>query len=278
MGVKVTEEMWADARRRYEIGEKIGYGQIAQILDCSKNLVVRRAKAEGWQKRLHATPFANRHAAVVSPKVTDRAVHEEVRGVHVYEPPLPNDVPQRAAVPSTTPVAAEVSAARAPVSAPGEIVVPNHLNDEEREAYVREVIRQRQAELDVVHRKEISALKRQVYGAVQKAGTKEAPGAALAAQRAVSAMLAVQAGEIEVESRRVQLEWGRLVGQPVMRPAPAKIIVHQRKGVAFGKPNDEASIERRAAAADRNEAVARARALLAEEDTWIAAGNLPQEG
>jgi hypothetical protein len=41
---KITDEQWVKARRRYETEPGLGLGKVAQLLDCSKSLVARKAR------------------------------------------------------------------------------------------------------------------------------------------------------------------------------------------------------------------------------------------
>jgi hypothetical protein len=110
-----------------------------------------------------------------------------------------------------------------------EVRVPDGLDEIEREEFVKAAIVARQRAINARHLKEMNAARSKLYESLKKAGTKEGPGAALAAQRNVAALLALQQGEMDAELQRVNLEVAEFVGKP-LKPPPCRIIVHVREG------------------------------------------------
>jgi hypothetical protein len=47
---KITDELWVEARRRYETEPDLGSGKVAQLLDVLKSLVARKVREGKWQK------------------------------------------------------------------------------------------------------------------------------------------------------------------------------------------------------------------------------------
>ncbi|CAB3783385.1 hypothetical protein [Pararobbsia alpina] len=242
---KITDEQWAEARKRYESEPGLGLGKIAQTLDCSKSLVARKAREGKWQKDIGVPTQVHPTAREREAKVTESAVPSPTQAVHVNG--------AEASTPSAR-VAAEVFVP--PTAAPGgslnltppakgalsdvpppqpsayadEIRVPDGLDDVEREAFVAAAIVARQRAINARHLKEMQAARSKLYESLKKAGTKEGPGAALAAQRNITALLALQQGEMDAELQRVKLEVHEFVGKP-LKPTPCRIVVHLSPGV-----------------------------------------------
>lgn len=81
---KVTDEQWAEARKRYETEPGMGLGKIAQVLDCSKSLVARKAREGRWQKDVGVPGKVHKGASPSDSKLTQNAVHSATLspGVH----------------------------------------------------------------------------------------------------------------------------------------------------------------------------------------------------
>lgn len=107
--------------------------------------------------------------------------------------------------------------------------MPAGLDEWEREEFVKAAIVARQRSINARHLKELNAARSKLYESLRKAGTKEGAGAAISAQRNVTAMLALHKGEMEAELQRVKLEVHEFIGKPV-KPTPCRIIVHVREG------------------------------------------------
>ncbi|RDU95173.1 hypothetical protein [Trinickia dinghuensis] len=244
MVAKITPEQWAAARKRYETEEKVGYGQIANALDCSRNLVVRKAKEERWQKCLDVAPTANRHAAVSDPNVTESAVRGEARSADVYTKPEMNrpESPARA------------SSATLAVERP---VFANHADEL---AWIEQQVAERQKLLMQRHEKEMTALRTAMYDALKKVNQKGIGEAARGAETISRAMDRAHKMEMEHEANRTRIELGAYYGSP--GPRPCVIVVHQREGVQFRGDNDSESIDARVRAIR----LAEARRLVAEAD------------
>lgn len=245
---KITDEMWADARRRYETEPGVGYGKIAQLLDCSKSLIARKAREGRWQKGIGVAVQVPNGVSPSVAKVTESAVHSPTQApsVHAAEP---STSPSRAVAGAFAPagVTTDVTACNQGVTtdvSPGVgtfhipspssayadgIQIPDELDSFEREEYVKQAIVARQRAINARHLKEMAAARSKLYESLKKAGTKEGPSAALAAQRNVAAMLALQEGEMDAELQRVKLEVHEFVGKP-LKPTPCRIVVHTVPG------------------------------------------------
>jgi hypothetical protein len=117
---KITEEQWAAARKRYETEPGLGYGTLAQAFDCSKNLVARKAKEQGWQKGIGVLVQVHAKASDGNPKFTESAGASDAQAVHVYAEPTENRVAGAALSASSPPAHSaqpEKSSKAAPASA-----------------------------------------------------------------------------------------------------------------------------------------------------------------
>jgi len=227
---KITDEQWEAARKRYESEPGLGLGKIAQLLDCSKSLVARKAKEGKWQKDIGVPMQVHPTAREREAKVTESAVPGPTQAVHV-NPGGASTQPGR--------VAADVYVAPAAQSNDyaDEIRIPDGLDELDREAFVAAAIVARQRQINAKHIRELTAARSKLYESLRKAGTKEGLGAATASQRNVAALLALQKGEMAAELQRVRLEVAEFVGKP-LKPTPCRIVVHLHPGEQLvpGKP------------------------------------------
>lgn len=111
---RMSAEDWQRARIAWESEPTASYAQIAVSFGVSKALVGRKAKGDGWQKRLDASTAANRAHEIAASQFTHSAVQspEQTSGVDASRAqirPAPPEVP--AGVPAEQArVAAEASA------------------------------------------------------------------------------------------------------------------------------------------------------------------------
>lgn len=243
---KITDEQWVEARKRYETEPGLGFGKIAQVLDCSKSLVARKAREGKWQKDIGVPNQVHLTARERQAKVTESAVPSPTLSPHVYAPDAgvsPSRVvsgvfmSQTAAQGMTTdvnPGGGTIQTASQSTAYADEMQVPDGLGEWEREEFVKAAIVARQRSINARHLKELNAARSKLYESLKKAGTKEGPGAALSAQRNVAALLALHQGEMDAELQRVRLEVAEFVGKP-LKPTPCRIIVHVREGVSLLK-------------------------------------------
>ena len=243
---KVTNQEWESARKRYETEPGLGLGKIAQALDCSKSLVARKAREGKWQKDVGVPDQVHPTVHERQTKVTENAMPSPARSPDVYAPDAavsPSRVvsgvftPQTAAQGMTTDVnhgVGTVQTASQSTAYADEMQAPDGLDEWEREEFVKAAIVARQRSINARHLKELNAARSKLYESLRKAGTKEGTGAAISAQRNVTAMLALHRGDMEAELRRVRLEVHEFVGKPV-KPTPCRIIVHLREGVSLLK-------------------------------------------
>ncbi|CAD6514095.1 hypothetical protein LMG28727_00837 [Paraburkholderia kirstenboschensis] len=217
---KITDEAWAGARERYETEPGLGLGKIAQLLDCSKNLVARKAKERGWQKGIGVPVQVHGNAAPSDSKVTGNPVHPATRAPYVYAPE-PSTAPSRVAADVFVPPAAAQTPAPSYADDP---TIPEGLDAAEREDFVKAAILARQKAINARHVHETKAARSQVYAAMKKVGTEGGAGAALAVMRIVQALRNVQDAEMEAELERVRLSLSEFAGKP-KGPMPARVTV-----------------------------------------------------
>jgi hypothetical protein len=219
---KITDEQWEAARKRYETEPGMGLGKIAQVLDCSKSLVARKAREGKWQKDIGVPNQVHPTARERDANFTESAVPRAAQAVHV-----------NGAEASTQPsrVVSDVYVAPSAQSTAysDEMRVPADLDEVEREEFIKRAIVARQRAINARHLKEMQAARSKLYESLKKAGTKEGAGAALASQRNVAALLALQQGEMDAELQRVRLEVAEFVGKP-MKPMLCRIVVHLQPG------------------------------------------------
>jgi len=230
---KITDEQWADARKRYETEPGLGLGKIAQVFDCSKSLVARKAREGKWQKDFGVPNQVHPTAREREAKVTESAVPSETQAVHV-NPGEASTRPSRvvADVFVSPGAAPGVQSDRTPPQSTAyadEIQVPADLDEAGREEWVKQAIVARQRSINGRHLKELNAARSKLYESLKAAGSKEGAGTALASQRNVAAMLALQQGEMDAELQRVRLEVAEFVGAP-LKPAACRIVVHMMAG------------------------------------------------
>jgi hypothetical protein len=239
---KITDEQWAEARKRYESEPGLGLGKIAQVLDCSKSLVARKGREGKWQKDQGVPNQVHPTAREREAKVTESAAPRATQAVHVNgakASTCPGRVVADVFVPPTgsqgvttdvTPGVGMVPTPSQSTAYADEMQVPDGLDEWEREEFVKTAIVGRQRAINARHLKELNAARSKLYESLKKAGTKEGPGAALAAQRNVAALLALQQGEMDAELQRVKLEVNEFVGKP-LKPTPCRIVVHLVPGM-----------------------------------------------
>ncbi|MGY6161858.1 hypothetical protein [Paraburkholderia strydomiana] len=254
---KITDEQWVAAKTRYETEPGLGYGALAQTLDCSKNLVARKAKEQRWQKSIEACLATARNGRAIGSKVTESAVHPATRAPSVYSNPVPESAPLAAGAAVADQVVVGATAAS---PALGDISMPDGLDPAEQEAFIRAVVIRRQTELNAVHRKELRAVKAQLYRAINGASEKGGGAATLSVLRAVQAMQNAQKLELEREIERVKLECAVFAGAP-LKPQPVRILVHCIPGMRIGGDGEtpDAAVKRiygpNAAAVEKNEVI-----------------------
>lgn len=226
---KLTTEQWHEARRAWETDPNASYATIAAKFLISKALVGQRAAAEKWQKGIGVAPH---------PKDTTAQVHSEKlqdspstsHASAAVDAPMPSN--------STARVVADVFVPPLgvkPINTPGtndyadEIRIPDGLDEVDREAFVAAAIVARQRQINAKHIRELTAARAKLYGAIKGTATKEGPAQALASQRNIAALLALQQGEMDAELQRVRLEVAEFVGKP-LKPTPCRIVVHMLPG------------------------------------------------
>lgn len=236
---RVSDEDWRAVRLRWENGE-VSVKQIADSIEVSKSLVMKRKAAERWQLRIGVPPVPVGGAAQANSKVT------EIAGVSGRQaPPVPGhhsdthaSHAESGSVVSGVFVASGVTTNVTPAEPvyADELQVPENLDEWEREAWIKAAIVRRQKVINARHLKELQAVRSQLYAAIKQITVKGGAGIALAAERSINGLLKVQAGEMEAELQRVKLEVSEFVGKP-LKPTPARIHVHMQPGVRIGAPD-----------------------------------------
>jgi hypothetical protein len=225
----LSPDEMTEARRLYE-REGWGYGRIAAKFSVSKPTV--QGWAKNWQRDFGVAPLpAGKNAEegkvpdVGNPKVTGNAVPSETQAGYAYAGES-STRPAHVVAEAFVPLTAEKGVKTTPLNDyADEMQVPAGLDEWEREEFVKAAIVGRQRSINARHLKEMQAARSKLYESLKKAGTKEGPAAALAAQRNVAALLALQQGEMDAELQRVKLEVAEFVGKP-LKPTPCRIIVH----------------------------------------------------
>lgn len=184
---KITDEMWAEARKRYETEPGLGLGKIAQLLDCSKSLVARKAREGRWQKGIGIPAQVWNGALAREAKVTENAVHSPTQGVHVNASE-PYTRPSHAVADTSAPSAPSSGRSSALYSLPElpENIEPDSMAAADFYRAAGKVIVRRQSE---GHAAELAALRNDFVKEMRAAGKE---GTAASARRHKELMLATE--------------------------------------------------------------------------------------
>lgn len=214
---KITDEQWADARKRYETEPGLGLGKIAQLLDCSKSLVARKAKEGKWQKDIGVPNQVWKGVEASEAKVTESAVPRATQAVHV-----------NGAEGSTQParVVSDVYVAPSAPGVPADGVAdrPEFTNGVDELAWIEEQVSIREKSILARHAVELKALTNSIYDAARKTGKSEMGAASRAANQLSQALERKQKMEREHCAMQTRIELGAHYGAG---PRPAVIVVHQ---------------------------------------------------
>jgi transposase-like protein len=228
----LSPDEMAEARRLYE-KEGWGYGRIASKYSVSKPTV--QGWAKNWQRDYGVAPLlagknadAGAGATAAQPKVTGNAVPSETQAGYTYPGDGMTSPGRDVAGVFVSPAGRRVESTPRNDYA-DEMQVPADLDDWGREAFVAAAIVARQRQINAKHIRELTAARAKLYGAIKGTATKEGPAQALASQRNIAALLALQQGEMDAELQRVKLEVAEFVGRP-LKPQPCRIVVHLRAG------------------------------------------------
>jgi hypothetical protein len=228
---KITDEQWTEARKRYETEPGLGLGKIAQVLDCSKSLVARKAREGKWQKDIGVPHQVHPTGKAKDSIFTENARGRDVQAVHVY-PGEASTQTARVVADVFVPPTAERGVESTPLPTyADDPTIPEGLDAEEREAFVKAAILARQQAINARHLHETKAVRSLVYAAIKKVDKDGGAAAALAALRIVQALRHMQDSELETELERVRLALGEFHGKP-KGPTPCRItVVLEKKGV-----------------------------------------------
>jgi hypothetical protein len=214
---KITDVQWADARKRYETEPGLGLGKVAQLLDCSKSLVARKAREGRWQKDIGVPSQVHPTAREREAKVTENAVPSETQAVHVNAAKTSNS-PSR--------VMADVYVAPAASGVPADSVAdrPEFTNGVDELAWIEVQVSIREKAILARHATELRALTNSIYDAARKTGKSEMGAASRAANQLSQALERKQKMEREHCAMQTRIELGAHYGAG---PRPAVIVVHQ---------------------------------------------------
>jgi hypothetical protein len=233
---RVSEEDWKAARRRWESDATYSYAQVADSLGVSKPLVGKRSKAEGWVKDSVRGDNPAKAGVGSDPKLTQVARDPGVSAPTVDGGQVRFQAPGDAA-------AAQASSE---MPAMPERPVFAHAG-EEREWIERQVAERQDALVDKFD-KEIKALTGKVYEAVRKAGSEGGWDAARSADKLAMTLERTQRMTLANEAMRTRRQLGEFCG---VGPRACIIVVHVMPGFSLDGSNDDASMARRAEAAER---------------------------
>ena len=214
---KITDDQWAEARKRYESEPGLGLGKIAQVLDCSKSLVARKAKEGKWQKDIGVPTQVHPTAREREAKVTESAVPSQTQTVHVNAAESPV---------SRSRVVADVYVAPTTPSGPADGVAdrPEFTNVVDELAWIEAQVSIREKAILERHAVELRALTNSIYDAARKTGKAEMGAASRAANQLSQALERKQKMEREHCAMQTRIELGAHYGAG---PRPAVIVVHQ---------------------------------------------------
>lgn len=221
---KISDEQWAAVRKRYESEPGLGYGALAQSLDCSKNLVARKAKEQHWQKSIEASLATAKNGRAIGSKVTESAVHAATRAPSVYSNPAAESPPQPVRVLSRDSTA---SASQSEV-----LDRPPFASWEREVEWIEQQVVARQRALMERHERELRALTAAIYDGLKKIDKKGIGEASRAANALSTALQRKHAMELGHEAARTRIELGVLHG--ASGPRPARIVVHMVPGAKIG--------------------------------------------
>ncbi|MFM0088943.1 hypothetical protein PQR46_18710 [Paraburkholderia sediminicola] len=218
---RITDEEWAEARRIYETTPGMGLGKIAsQVLDCSKNLVVRKSQEQGWQKTQDAARATGKTGQVLHSNLTESATRTTTQAVHVSDPAPPVSPVALGRVVSDVYVAPSAPGVRAD----GIAVRPEFTNGVDELAWIEEQVSIREKAILERHAVELRALTNSIYDAARKTGKAEMGAASRAANQLSQALERKQKMEREHCAMQTRIELGAHYGAG---PRPAVIVVHQ---------------------------------------------------
>lgn len=223
---KLTPEQWAEARREWEMNPTASYASVAGKFLISKALVGQRAASEKWQRGIGVASHPKDTTAQGNSGNLQDCPSTRPMDARLDASDSPNTRPAHVVAEAFVPPTAEKTPAN---DYADEIRVPAGLDELDREEFVKAAIVARQRAINARHLKELNAARSKLYESIRKAGTKEGAGNALASQRNIAALIALQAAEMDAELQRVKLEVAEFVGKP-MKPTPARIVVHMQSG------------------------------------------------
>lgn len=214
---KITDEQWAEARKRYESEPGLGLGKIAQVLDCSKSLVARKAREGKWQKDFGVPNQVHPAGKAKDSNFTESAVPSPTQAVHVNAAESPVS-PSR--------VVSGVYVAPSAMGFPTHGVAdrPKLTNGVDELAWIEEQVSTREKAILERHAVELKALTNSIYDAARKTGKAEMGAASRAANQLSQALERKQKMEREHCAMQTRIELGAHYGAG---PRPAVIVVHQ---------------------------------------------------
>lgn len=147
----ISEEQWKEARILWESDDKISYGDVAKKLSISKQAVGKKAKVEGWQRKMNLQKVAAEAYRQADRKSVEADLSRETFAASPSKGASGVDVPTKKEVP--------------PESVEAEPVDASLMTSEERAE--AEAVRKR-AEILARHRQEAMTARANIYASMQK--------------------------------------------------------------------------------------------------------------
>jgi hypothetical protein len=160
--VVITKDQWGIARTQWENDPLVSYADIAESLGTSRQTVKQHADRNEWQRRLDLQAVSDRAHAQADSKFTYSAVESPEQSEPVYA--NPSEIGSRPPVRPSLPV------------------VPAGVSPEVAQAAVASAAVDQRAEVLTTHRKELRAVRSQVYGAMKTADIEAAKRAKIIAE------------------------------------------------------------------------------------------------
>jgi hypothetical protein len=201
--VSISDEQWEVARLQWESDPMVTFADIAEELGTSRQAVQLRSKRKSWQRRLDLAAVAEKAHAAADSKFTHFAVDGPESTAPVYSGP------------------AEI-AGRAPI-ARALPEVPRDVPADKAAAVMERAAVDQRSEVLTTHRKELVAVRNQVYTAMKSTDIDAAKRAKILAE----GMKVLHEGERKA--------WGLDGGETPKPGAAVTVTVNRRAGVKVAR-------------------------------------------
>ncbi|WP_168794462.1 hypothetical protein [Paraburkholderia aromaticivorans] len=207
--------------------------QVADSIEVSKALVMKRKASEGWQLGIGVAGVTTKGPSGERSYFTESAVGSGTRAGIVTG----HQAEKQPAAPAAHAAQSEGRSAR-----------PQFPNGADEIEWIEQQVSIREKAILDRHTTELRALTNSIYDAARKTGKVEMGAASRAANQLSQALERKQKLEREHCAMQTRIELGAHYGAG---PRPAVIVVHCMPGVAIGEANDDEAVMRRAHAAAR---------------------------